>query len=728
MSDNSGVGIAVTHDMKPVPTQGIICYSELDRILGRLGFVDTGYKNRVKYSTCQTCEARVEHNRQVVEVHLRKCTRHKYHGCTLEKVEPAFKKQKANAIPAKTYSFESLYTIPLTLEQINKAIEQFWAKLTRAFIYCNIPFRVMDDPSFRELFVPDCQIGEAIANNLPTSKLLRTELVPGQIKLAQQRMEDILDLVRIVTRDTIGSERFLTVACNSWEKVNSVSMFASVAHLPNGLPLPYYWKEKTGKSRNQQAAIKNLEYLITLRKEDILALVAKSVQVYLFAKNHLATFYPWIIFLPCFALQANLVIKDHVSLLPYASRAIDYCQTICQFFNNRSRRAIYDQERYEGATALQKMSATSWDSAFTMVDSVVKNWNTVRRALRCIADTSSPNPEINKKAEQLHKLGTKQFCWYIGDFRHWLKEMTRIQDLLQRDGARLYSILPAFISLYQSTVKFYNQVEAPTANLTSVYNKQMNKYWPIQTLIVAMVLHPGMKSSLLRLEDAGGISYHDLSAMVVAEASRLLGASAVRDIEEVFQQYRWNSYPFCQLTKKIASHKDYIMYWQTVKNDYKQNACLADLALRLGLVNCNAASVEKLFSQVKQVQPRGRSQLNNDMAFGMSIVRILEQQFGDFGVELAKEAVDRILQFDNSQPEPIQLDEIDIGEYEGAQHCSDSDNPFKGEKFTPLVKDLIFSQDEDGVEYENQTSIKTFDGICNLEHQDLPSVLDGVIY
>lgn len=310
------------------------------------------------------------------------------------------------------------------------------------------------------------------------------------------------------------------------------------------------------------------------------------------------------------------------------------------------------------------------------------------------------------------------------------------------------------------TLRFYTQSGVATTEFIGIYNKQLTMCWPMQTLVVAMALHPSMKRGLLHIsedkdkgEGEGGgkcraFCVSDLLAMVESEARRLLGDDMAEKAVEVFkQQYCPNSDPFCEIKEDVLKHENYVTYWQTIKYAYEKYAPLADLALQLGMVNCNSAAMERKFSQVQLDQTGKRNRLNDSQALGMAVARVLRRQFGKLNVSLKPEDKERILQYGISRQEAVQMDNHDNpeDEHEAGQENQETDQnrhidqlhvdgaleseQSHAERHSH-THDMNSSEDDVAenhvMEEESITWMNTFDSICDLKYHDLEHILDIV--
>lgn len=138
----------------------------------------------------------------------------------------------------------------------------------------------------------------------------------------------------------------------------------------NGLAIPLSVKSEQGESPRYEAAVAKMECVLAGKYGPMIGvLVSDSASVYVKARGLLAKKYPQVIFLPCFAHQANLV---HVNKDVGIKSMVDLCQKVCTFFSYSHRKGVY--LKYSGSSTLpQRMIETRWNSAFTMLKSIVDN-------------------------------------------------------------------------------------------------------------------------------------------------------------------------------------------------------------------------------------------------------------------------------------------------------------------------------------------------------------------
>lgn len=199
-----------------------------------------------------------------------------------------------------------------------------------------------------------------------------------------------------------------------------------------------------------------------------------------------------------------------------------------------------------------------------------------------------------------------------------------MQDSLQMDGCRLYSILPAFILLYMSTTGYYRKVHKDTSSIDDVYTSPLYKFWPIKLSIVAMALNPVIKIKALNID------YKAVGQMIVELDQSMIGP----DLSVVVDEYLVDLEPF--VVADGPGHKAYTTYWKGLLQRHGTDyAKLAQFALRLGDVNCNTAAVEILFSRVKSVHTLERNRLDSSKAFAMAVARGYIRQFGDINADVS---------------------------------------------------------------------------------------------
>lgn len=393
-------------------------------------------------------------------------------------------------------------------------------------------------------------------------------------------------------------------------------MFATVAHLPNGFAIPLHAQSEMDEARDTNGATKKIRALLENEKfkDHVIALVSDSASPYVNAKRILADEFPGIVFLPCFAHQANVIMKDHMRKVAIVRETLILCQSVCTFFASSSRRQLYQKILINGETLPKKMTEARWNSAADMVDSVVKNYPPIQRVLGTIVDGTTGDARFSKKdivkeaQDMKDRLKAIMFCG-LELVRDWLNEAARVQDILQKDGCRLYSVLPAFIQQYQKTATFYKIVGAAVSLLDFHYTERLQRFWPVDVLVASMVLNPWTKMKLLNQKNIKRILVVNLICQL---ATRLLGVDEVSVLYASSIDYLADDSPIKVLTNCIA---DYMLFWSLYTDRYP---VLAELAQHLGKITCNTVAVERLFSRVGSVHTKERNHPKSKKAYNFS--------------------------------------------------------------------------------------------------------------
>lgn len=190
-----------------------------------------------------------------------------------------------------------------------------------------------------------------------------------------------------------------------------MSTFASVMHVPNGFALPLSAKREQGKTREYGATVAEMSTLLECAYKDINVVFTGSTNVYVNAKRHLQENHPTVIFFPCFVDQANLIIKQHVTRCSAAKDIVDICQKICSFFSHSPWREIF--LKYSRSQSPPKMmTKPQWNSAVTMLDSVIKPAGLIAPIISVIESgmINAFNPEIKSYAVYTESIGPVSRC------------------------------------------------------------------------------------------------------------------------------------------------------------------------------------------------------------------------------------------------------------------------------------------------------------------------------
>ena len=466
-----------------------------------------------------------------------------------------------------------------------------WYNLVlRATVSCGWPFRWVENEEAREMI------------NFANSALP----LPSRKNLARNILEDTVKDIKLSLESIAQSEKIgLTVAFDGWKNVVKQSILGTVIITSSGRSIVWEAKDISAERSRSEEAINQIETWLDENKKKglkIICIVTDSAGAYTAARSYLRQKHRELLFLPCFAHQVNLVVgeifKESSDYREVSAKAIE----LVSFFNTSSyflgkfreeQKSIYDK-----VIALQHPCVTRWNSHYICFNSLVKTEIALKILVTKYENLSTRDKPL--KASICNIIKDDGFWSNLTILRDHLIPLCNALDKLQRDAAKLYEVLHYFGYFY----KLYNRHDNVEFSRKMIDRLERRwAQWEQPLLLLSFWLHPIYRETSINQNVHSKVS-HYIKGWLIYYYKVWFEKEPQRILLE-FEDYNEQEFPY-QATVYNQFQGDVLKYWNSIGKDGSE---LALVACRIFGVCINSASVERLFSSMKNIHNPSRNRL-----------------------------------------------------------------------------------------------------------------------
>lgn len=474
----------------------------------------------------------------------------------------------------------------------------------------------------------ECDVlGELVNGLCPAAT--NTRLVPTR-KMARKMLKSpALNGSAEVCRYLLASEN-LTLSLDSLTRETGRRLLGSVAQRVDGPAVPYDFFDITDCAQDDNE-LYNIMNCMLSEDSDIAAFVTSSASVLRVARARVSAEYPRVVFLPCFAHEANLLIQDICKLSPITDMIADANRIV--FFVNNSptgKELVREAQRRHGLPRrkLASFSPTRWNDAVQMPQMFSEYIVPfVEVVVRILMETKAGSEARETAFNLLNSLDK----WKSEGSRRkeletivvLFKRLAKIQEDLQSKNAKLYEVLPAFREMLILVKRaFPLKFHVPWANVA----RRMTSYWGLDELVVAFYMHPASKLGILSYDVQLAVqtiippvcsqrmSIDDPTSCY--EVSNI--ASEVREGNDIKRMPNWDLYTCMRSPER---------YWRALKEEGRA-MLYGEFGYRLYCICPNSAGVEPLFSSVRGLHCSQGSRFDTETVLSVLHMRFAKQLTG----------------------------------------------------------------------------------------------------
>lgn len=439
-------------------------------------------------------------------------------------------------------------------------------------------------------------------------------LRPPNRRKIMKMLEQTDEICQEIFLEFLKPSDILTLSMDTWSNIKGESVSGVVLTTAEGTAIPYRIDNVSGPKHDKAWARNYIESVMSvpLMKDKIVAVVTDSEASLYHAKRVLALKYPHILFLPCFAHQANLFIKSIAESASFKGMINCVKRTVNFVKGSATRLSLFQQMQTElgiQPLALRLSVDTRWNSIFDMLDSVAHSLLALQTMLAKLPD-GRHDKETSKTFNELQDLWKDPgFTNRVLYAKEVFKRLKIQQDMLQNSTTPLSKVLPAFHAICKIAVEALPEAELEVWMAKA--NKRAQKYWDIDILLTAMILDPFSDKQILNIRWSGLLPH------IERAAKRLLPAPCHRVIR-LFRRFREEELcanSLLDISKKSLEpmslpHRERLScFWHSVVEDYPELSELTKLASILHGVSCNSADPERLFSKLGHLHSKRRNRL-----------------------------------------------------------------------------------------------------------------------
>ncbi|EXX51988.1 hypothetical protein RirG_257090 [Rhizophagus irregularis DAOM 197198w] len=292
---------------------------------------------------------------------------------------------------------------------------------------------------------------------LPNRKTLADELLKNSAERVQNNIE------AAAKDDKYG----VSISLDGWKNVVEQNILGLVITRSDGQVLIWKAKDISRDCGNTDAAVRHINAFLNetqAKNIKINTVITDSAFFYNAAQKQLRCTHNDIVFLPCFAYQANFCVVDVFKSSPKLLETSKNATAIIKYFNASSKftKDLRDEQKriYNKYITLIQPGQIRWNSYYFCYQSVLKN----KRALKSLAGRNDLSDVTvvheEKEGNNDNKLMASKIISIIDNPDFWINlvELEKILypycvalNLLQKDKARLYDVLHSFGYFMQCT-------------------------------------------------------------------------------------------------------------------------------------------------------------------------------------------------------------------------------------------------------------------------------------
>ncbi|GES95927.1 ribonuclease H-like domain-containing protein [Rhizophagus clarus] len=444
----------------------------------------------------------------------------------------------------------------------------------------------------------------------PTLKLPGRKAISDRVLSisANQLTESIVAQAKA---DIIG----VTAAFDGWTNIKQEHLFGVVFITSSGKTLIWGAKDisnQRSKTEDVKALIKSLMNNAESKQIKINCFVSDSAGEYAAARRQLRIEYPNKIFLPCMAHQMNLVVGDiFKESLQYWKASKDAVRLVSYFHSSTYFTGLLRNEQmscYGQTIALITPGETRWNSYYFCFHSVLKTEAALKALItKCSPErigtpstsrtglshqryrTNTNNNENNYKnlpPDVIGIVNNVEFWIQLYELQNLLLPLCGALNKLQKDVARLYEIILCFgwiIKIFSS----HENEEFGNCMVTRLESRWAK--WEQPLLLLSIILHPKHPW------------FNEMPKSILRE----------------YLSYQRKNFPFNPETYNQFD-ENIIDFWESARGLAPE---LSRLALQLFGICINAASVERLWSNMGFLHLKRRNKLHYKKVLAMAQLR-----------------------------------------------------------------------------------------------------------
>lgn len=330
---------------------------------------------------------------------------------------------------------------------------------------------------------------------------------------------------------------------------------------------------------------------------------------------------PDLVFLPCFAHQANLCIGDIFRCSSEYKRAAGQAIEITAYFTDRRHsKAISllhnEQQRiYKTIYSFVRPVITRWNSYYYCFATLIRS----KRALQSYSILHLNSNELSNKAR--NAINSTTFWKNVDELADCLLPFVSILDYLQRDAANLFDVIYSFAYVAQ-------QYEDETDGFGYAMLQQLEKRWadweqPL--LFLAVIFNPQYR--VHALSDQTFFSLERIANWIEYYYEKWFGKPkhvALELTEYYMKRGIFTDERFNNTLEAISEHNvqskltsnvvglALLRYWEFAALNLKE---IGKVALRLYSIKVNSAPCERLFSRMGWFHNSQRSRLKVRLSY-----------------------------------------------------------------------------------------------------------------
>ncbi|CAG8515375.1 14606_t:CDS:2 [Dentiscutata heterogama] len=497
--------------------------------------------------------------------------------------------------------FENGISKYLLKSPTDKWIKEFQEKLLNATISNGWSFQWIENNESLELL-----------HFLNPTLQLKSTAIPSRRTLGGKLLNTAANKLQTKTIKTLQSAKAITLTFDGWKNVAKQNILGITCITKEGEVIIYDARDISSERSSMEATIKLVKDLLIedeLKDVKIIAVVTDSSSGYAAACRKLRKELSTIIWLPCFAHQANLCIVDIFKSSQSFFTTIKQAVVVTTFFNKSPFFTTLLKNTCNDLKipyfALTNPTKTRWYSYF----------NCIRALLKSLSVTHGTSIRIHdKKALLLSQsvtsiLDDRKFFNDLRILKAILKPFVEAIVLLEKNNTRLYHVLICFGHFSQIFSKSETD-DQEIQEFKSIIIKRLEKHWKDWEqllLLLAYFLNPDLRLSNLNLK-ASNISFVKLCkyAQIYYE---MWAGNKPQTLANEMTQYRDKTFPFDDY--QANQFKDTpLRFWKYVEEEAPELAFII-----------NSASVERLFSDMGFIHSKRQVRLNEKKVMKIAQLR-----------------------------------------------------------------------------------------------------------
>jgi hypothetical protein len=455
--------------------------------------------------------------------------------------------------------------------------------LTRLFVCCGLPFRVVSNPFFVDFVKCLCPGYE----------------LPNRVTFAGSWVNQELSNTFTVTMSETYSSRNITLGLDGWCGPNGESIYAFVLFLPSGKEYIHSLKDFSIHTHSADFISKEILKIIEdIGHEKFSSIVSDNASVMVAAKRLVNEKYPNIIPIRCITHHINLITTD-IMKHEFSKMTIHSCMKIIKYFHRSYKAgAVLAQDikdNFIDGGGLKGYCKTRWTTAFDCLASVL-------RCERSLHNVLENHPEtLNNEIKDL--LGNRIFYQNVEEL---VKIIKPIKDVLSSLEYKTSTLSDCFIQLMKLGVmiKMPNLINPEFRSFCLEKFNLRWKQFDFRLYILGYFFNPSYRGKGLKIGVFRQICHWSIELLVnninggKNSANQLVGQMA--DYKDYKKPYEFE---YSQSAFSIES------WWRMIEQN---DNWIQKIALIINTITPHNVGCERVFSVLGWMCSKRRSRLSID--------------------------------------------------------------------------------------------------------------------